>query len=76
MPTRPWSEQILSTVAQYGTHTLQLVMVQCLTARWAKNDYVQQSSVTQILTDLLWWEPAQRLYLMYEIVHNLVLIKQ
>ena len=29
-------------------------MVQLQAARWVKNDYAQQSSVTQILIDLKW----------------------
>ena len=58
---------------------LLLEMVQCQAARWVKNDYVKQSSVTQLLADFQWWEQAQRqtdarLSLMYKIVHNLVLI--
>ena len=34
---------------------LQLEMVQRWVVRWVKNDYVQQSSVTQMLIDLKWW---------------------
>ena len=33
---------------------LQLEMVQCWAARWVKNKYAQQSSVTQMLIDLTW----------------------
>ena len=59
---------------------LQLEMVQRRAARWVKNDYVQQSSVTQMLKDLKWRDLAQRrtdvrLSLMYKIVHNHVLIE-
>ena len=44
------------------------------------NDYVQQSSVTQMLIDIKWQDLAQRwtdarLSLMYKIVHNFVLIE-
>ena len=46
-------------------------MVQCQAARGVKNDYAQQSSVTQMLTGLQWQELAQ----MYKIVHNLILIE-
>ena len=59
---------------------LQLQMVQRQAASWVKNDYVQQSSVTQMLIALKWWNLAQRqiyarLSLMSKIVHNLVLIE-
>ena len=45
---------------------------------WVKNDYIQQSSVTQMLIDLKWRDLAQRqtgarISQMYKIVHNLVL---
>ena len=45
-----------------------------------KNEYVQQSSVIQILIDLKWWDLVQkrtgaRLSLMFKIVHNLFLIE-
>ena len=85
MPTRLWSDKLLSTAARFGIwdpHTakaaLQLETVQCRAARWVKNDYVQQSSVTSILIDLKWWNLAQRrtdarLLLIYKIVHNLIL---
>ena len=58
----------------------QLEMVQRRAARWVKNDYVQQSSVTQMLNELGWRTLAQRradarLTLMYKIVHGLVLIE-
>ena len=51
---------------------LQQEMVQCRVARWVKNDYVQQNSVTQMLIDLKWWDLAHRrtdakLSLMYKI---------
>ena len=45
-PTRPWSDQLSSTAAWFGTHTtksvLKLQMVQCWAAKWVKNNYVQQ----------------------------------
>ena len=55
-------------------------MVRCQAARSVKNDYVQQSSVTQMLIDLKWQDLAQRqtgakLSLMFKIVHNLVLVE-
>ena len=85
MPTRPWPNQLLSTRSTaLDPHTAkvasQLGMVQYQAARWVKNDYVQQSSVTQILKDFKWQDWAQRqtdarLSLMYKIVHNLVLIE-
>ena len=34
-------------------------MAQCWAARWVKNNYVQQSSVAQMLMDLKWWDLAQ-----------------
>ena len=59
---------------------LQLEMVKCRAARWVKNDYVQQSSVTQMPIDLKWRDLGQRrtdarLSLRYKIVHNLILIE-
>ena len=55
-------------------------MVQHWAARWMMNDYVQQSSVIQMLIDLKWQHLAQRWTdarhsLMYKIVHNLIPIE-
>ncbi len=60
--------------------TQQLEMVQRRAARWVKNDFFPQSSVTEMLKDLGWRTLAQRrvdarLALMYKIVHGLVLIE-
>ena len=38
---------------------LQLEIVQCRSARWVKNDYLQQSSVTQKFIDLKWQDLAK-----------------
>ena len=66
------------------THTtkaaLQLGMVQHWPPKWVKNDYIQQSSVTQMLTYIQWLQLAQmqtdaQLSLMYKTVHNLVPIE-
>ena len=59
---------------------LQLEMVKCWAAWWVRNDYVQQSSVTQMAKDLKWRDLAQRrtdarVSVMFKIVHNLVLIE-
>ena len=58
---------------------LQLEMVQCRAARWVKNDYVQQSSVTQMLMDLKCQDLTLRRtdagLCMYKIVHTLILIE-
>ena len=54
-------------------------MVQRRAARWVKNDYVQTSSVTNMLAELKWRELSQRradarLCLLYKIKKSLVLI--
>ena len=59
---------------------MQLEKIQCQTARWVKNNYTKQSSVTHLLIDLQWRDLAQRqtdarLSLMYKIVYNLILIE-
>ena len=55
-------------------------MVQFRVTRWVKNDYIHHSLFAQMLIDLKWWVLAQRqtdarLFLMYTIVHTLVLIE-
>ena len=59
------------TNSQVLQHTaLQLEMVQCWVTKLVKNDYIQQSSVAQMLTNHQWWtltlrQNYEQLSLMY-----------